>query len=72
MLQRRTLRKVLKVDKEKIGLTIKEKKYIHARIIAHEVRRLKRIENYLNMPALEVPASKQPKENTEELPSLGS
>ena len=54
MLQRRTLRKVLRVDKEKIGLTIRKKKYIHARIIAHEVR-LKRIEDYLNMPALEVP-----------------
>jgi len=71
MLQRRTLRKVVKVDNGKIGLTIKEKKYIHARIIAHEVR-LKRIEDYLNMPALEVPLSKQPQENTEESPSLRS
>jgi len=59
------------VDNEKNGLTTKEKKYIHARIIAHEVR-LKRIEDYLNMPALEVPTSKQLQENTEESPSLRS
>jgi len=57
------------VDKEKIGLTIREKKYIHARIIAHEVR-LKRIEDYLSMPALEVPTSKQPQVNAEESPTV--
>ena len=70
MLQRKMLRKVVKVDNGKIGLTIKEKKYIHARIIAHEVR-LKRIEEYLKMPAFGG-VGRQAQENTEESPSLRS
>jgi hypothetical protein len=71
MFQRKTLRKVVKVDNEKIGLTTKEKKYIHARIIAHEVR-LKRIEEYLKMPPLDGVSARQAQENTEESPSLRS
>jgi len=70
MFQRKTLRKVVKVDNEKIGLTIKEKKYIHARIIAHELR-LKRIEEFLKMPAVDG-VGRQAQESTEESPSLRS